>query len=93
MEIFGIQTGYNPMSQQRWPHRESNRIGGTSPVNVGKWERLLSLAVGGFLVYRAFKKGRWSSVLYGGPAVGLINRGLSGYCSLYNKMGYSSTVT
>jgi hypothetical protein len=93
MEVLGMQTGYNKMSAQTLPHREYNRIAGTSPVNVGKWERIVSAALGAFLVYRAVKNRKCSALLFGGKGMSLLNRGLSGYCPLYNKAGLSSTHT
>jgi hypothetical protein len=91
MEVLGVHTGYSKLSAQRLPHREYNRIAGTSPVNVGQWERIASALLGGFLVYRAVKNRNWSALLFGGTGMGLLNRGLSGYCPMYNKTGLSST--
>jgi hypothetical protein len=91
MELFGIQTGYNPMSKQGLPHREPNKIAGTSPVNVGSWERIGSAMLGGYLMYRAVKNRNWFALLSGSTGATLLNRGLSGYCPVYGRMGMSST--
>ncbi len=90
MEILGMHMNYNPLSRQTMPHREPNRIAGTSPVNVGRWERLASLAIGGFILYRAVKRRNFSSLLFGGTGLSLLNRGVSGVCPMYNRYGLSS---
>ena len=93
MKVMGIETGYNPLSAQSMPHREPNIIAGASPVNVGKWERIGSALLGGFLIYRSIKNRRWTALLLGGSTgMHLLNRGLSGYCPMYGKMKVSSTV-
>lgn len=92
MQIMGIETKYNPMSNQVLPHRVYNNIAGASPVNVGKWERIGSALLGGFLVYRAVKNRRWTSLLLGGSTgVSLLGRAFTGYCPMYGKMKLSSS--
>jgi uncharacterized membrane protein len=93
MELLGMQTGYNQMSAQKMPHWEPNKIAGTSPVNVGKWERYVSGALGAFLVYRAIRNRNWSALLMAPTGLSLLNRGVSGYCPAYNKLKISSTNT
>ena len=90
MNLMGIETGYNPMSKQAMPHKLVNNIAGASPVNVGKYERIGSMALGAFLLYRSIKNRRWGSLLFGSTALSLLNRGVSGYCPMYNKMKMSS---
>lgn len=91
MELMGIETGYNKLSAQSLPHRVLNETAGASPVNVGKWERIGSSLVGGYLVYRALKNRRWGSLLFGGTGLSLLNRGMSGVCPMYKRFGVSST--
>lgn len=90
MNIMGIETGYNPMHNQVMPHKVLNNIAGASPVNVGKWERIGSALLGGFLLYRSIKNRRWGSLLFGSTGLSLLNRGVSGYCPMYGKMNLSS---
>lgn len=91
MEILGIHTGFSPMSQQTLPHRDQNLKSKTPHTNVGNYERMASVAIGGYLVYRAIKNRRWSSLLLGSTGVSLLNRGMSGYCPVYSRAGLSST--
>ena len=90
MKLLGIETGYNPLSKQTMPHKVMNNIAGASPVNVGKYERLASTALGAFLLYRSVKNRRWGSLLFGSTGLSLLNRGVSGYCPMYGKMKMSS---
>jgi hypothetical protein len=83
--------GINPMNKQAMPHKVLNNIAGASPTNVGKWERIGSALLGGFLVYRSIKRRKFGSLLLGGSAgLNLLKRGLSGYCPMYGKMKVSS---
>ena len=91
MQLLGLNTSYNKMTGQARPHRLVNKIAGTSPVNVGKWERIASLALGGFLAYKAIKNRRWFSLLSGGGGAALISRGVSGVCPIYKRMGVTSS--
>ena len=62
-------------------------VGFSEPVNVGKAERIASTAVGAALIVRALIKptvGRIGMAL-GGAA--LLQRGVTGHCSLYHKLG------
>lgn len=90
MKLLGIETGYNPLSKQAMPHRVVNNIAGASPVNVGKYERFASAAIGAFLLYRSVKNRRWGSLLFGSTGLSLLNRGVSGYCPMYGKAKLSS---
>lgn len=90
MNLMGIETGFNPLSAQAMPHKVVNNIAGASLVNVGKYERYASIALGAFLLYRSIKNRRWGSLLSGSTALGLVNRGVSGYCPLYGKAKMSS---
>lgn len=91
MEILGIETGVRKFSPQSLPHRIPSGTTGFSSVNVGKWERMASIAIGGYLLYRmARTRGKMAGFL--APfAFSLLNRGVSGHCALYGKMKMSST--
>ncbi len=91
MNLMGHEIGYNPMSKQVIPHKLANNIAGASPVNVGKYERLASTALGVFLLYRSIKNRRWGSLLFGSTGLSLLTRGVSGVCPMYNKMKMSSS--
>ncbi len=91
MNLMGIETGFNPLSAQAMPHRVANNIAGASPVNVGKYERYASIALGAFLLYRSIKNRRWASLLSGGTALSLVNRGVSGFCPMYSRAKLSSS--
>jgi uncharacterized membrane protein len=59
----------------------------TKKPNIGTAERWISLALGAEFIYRGLKKHSWSSVpaaLVGG---GLLYRGVSQHCPLYDAMG------
>lgn len=93
MEIMGMTTGYNKFSPQTAPHRIDKNMALLSgkTVNVGSWERILSAALGGFLLYRAYRSRNWTSMLTGLTGLNIMNRGVSGHCMVYNKLGMSST--
>ena len=93
MEIMGMTTGYNKFSPQTMPHRIDKNMALLSgkKVNVGSIERFLSAAIGGFLLYRAYRSRNWSSALTGLTGLGVMNRGVSGHCMVYDKLGMSST--
>lgn len=90
MNVMGIETSDFKFSPQVMPHKVMNNIAGASPVNVGQWERIGSALLGGYLVYRAIKNRNFGSLLFGGSGLGLLSRGVSGYCPAYGKMNLSS---
>ena len=90
IETTKLNALVNPLSAQAMPHRIVNNIAGASPVNVGKYERIASVALGAFLLYRSIKNRRWGSLLSGGTALGLVTRGVSGVCPIYGKAQLSS---
>jgi uncharacterized membrane protein len=59
-------------------------------INVGKTERILMIAAGSYLLYRALKKKDSKKVSEGLTAGTMLFRGISGYCPAYdavNRMG------
>ncbi|HEX8425284.1 SRPBCC family protein [Hymenobacter sp.] len=65
---------------------------GTSRVNVGFAERLLSAAAGGVLLYLGMRRGTKPAATVGYSVVGgsLVFRGASGYCPLNETLGRNS---
>lgn len=55
-------------------------------VNVGKTERLLMIAAGTYLLYRAIKKKDDKKIMEGITAGTMLLRGITGYCPAYDVM-------
>jgi uncharacterized membrane protein len=60
---------------------------GAPVVNVGDLERLASVALGGALAVHGLVRRTWTSALAGLVGVGLIHRGLTGHCIIYQALG------
>jgi hypothetical protein len=60
---------------------------GRSGTNVGNAERIGSAALGAVLVGRALLQPSFGRLILGLGGAALIQRGLSGYCGLYQKLG------
>ena len=60
---------------------------GRPEVNVGTAERVGSAAIGAVLVGRALLRPSLGRVLLGLGGAALIQRGVSGYCGLYQALG------
>ena len=58
-----------------------------SPVNVGDLERVVSVALGGILAVQCLVRRTWTSTLAGLVGAGLIVRGLTGHCAVYQALG------
>jgi hypothetical protein len=61
-----------------------------SDTNVGTAERIGSAALGALLVGRALLRPSFGRVILGLGGAALIQRGLSGYCSLYRTLGMNT---
>jgi uncharacterized membrane protein len=59
------------------------------PVNMGDFERYVSLLGGGLLALCTMRRSLGTVVLLGGAAA-LLYRGWTGHCALYQTMGISS---
>lgn len=59
--------------------------------NVGSWERLLSVGGGLGLIAAGLHRRGFTGVFLAGLGAGLIGRGASGYCPVYDKTGISTT--
>ncbi len=62
----------------------------SSGTNVGNAERIGSAALGALLVGRALLRPSFGSVILGLGGAALLQRGLSGYCSLYQTLGMNT---
>ncbi|MCR5862952.1 DUF2892 domain-containing protein [Flavobacterium sp. J372] len=64
-------------------------------VNVGTTERILMVAAGSYLLYRAFKKnhGNGKKALEGLTAGTMLFRGISGYCPAYDALSHSKKLS
>jgi uncharacterized membrane protein len=60
--------------------------------NVGQTERWISMLAGGGLVAFGLARGRLGGLLSAIGGAALIQRGLTGYCRMYEALGYSSDV-
>jgi uncharacterized membrane protein len=61
-----------------------------SGTNVGNAERIGSAALGALLVGRALLRPSIGRVILGLGGAALIQRGLSGYCGLYQSLGINT---
>jgi len=68
----------------------NTRFSEGSDMNVGTAERIGSAALGAVLVGRALLRPSFGRVILGLGGAALIQRGLSGYCGLYRKLGMNT---
>jgi hypothetical protein len=61
-----------------------------SDTNVGTIERIGSTALGALLVGRALLRPSFGRVVLGLGGAALIQRGLGGYCGLYQRLGVNT---
>lgn len=66
------------------------RWNGQSRVNVGRTERLISLASGGLMALYGLSRGTTSGLFLAGAGAALAYRGLTGHCSGYQALGLST---
>jgi hypothetical protein len=66
------------------------RPSGNTETNVGTAERIGSAALGALLIGRALVRPSIGRILLGLGGAALIQRGLSGYCGLYRRLGMST---
>ncbi|MGD9617069.1 MAG: DUF2892 domain-containing protein [Alphaproteobacteria bacterium] len=63
---------------------------GRSGTNIGNAERIGSAALGAVLVGRALLRPSFGRVILGLGGAALLQRGLSGHCSLYQRLGVNT---
>jgi uncharacterized membrane protein len=68
---------------------DSFGLAGT-PQNIGQWERVASVASGAGLLVFGLRQCSLSGLLLGGVGAGLLYRGLTGHCHLYQALGVST---
>jgi hypothetical protein len=66
---------------------------GHSGTNIGTAERIGSAALGALLIGRALLRPSFGRVLLGLGGAALLQRGLSGYCGLYHRLGKNPAAT
>lgn len=78
----------NPVEAESYMHKGKKSIIPGLRVNVGKTERIIMVAAGAYLLYRALKKDHSNTkkVMEGVTAGTMLFRGISGYCPAYDLM-------
>src|SRR5690606_21986880 len=74
----------NPKEADTYLHKGKKSIIPGLRVNVSTSERLLMIAAGSYLLYRALKKDDRRKVMEGITAGTMLFRGISGYCPAYD---------
>ncbi len=84
----------NPMEADDYLHKGKKSIIPGLRVNVGKTERILMIAAGSYLLYRALKKDHSNAkkIMEGTTAGAMLFRGISGYCPAYDLMDKTGTM-
>jgi len=77
------------ISQPRTMRPNAGFMPADRPVNVGDFERWLSLLGGGILALYMLRRSLGTVVLIGGAGA-LLYRGWTGHCALYQTMGLST---
>jgi len=80
--------------QNRWRETSADLEEGSASINLSQTERTLSIAGGVKLALSGFKglfKSPFSSIVKLGAGGYLINRGITGHCDLYSRMGRNTT--
>ncbi|MCW4467417.1 DUF2892 domain-containing protein [Flavobacterium sp. MFBS3-15] len=74
----------NPNEADPYLHKHKKSIVPGLRVNVGKTERILMVAAGSYLLYRALTKKNDKKIMEGVAAGTMLFRGISGYCPAYD---------
>ena len=72
------------LSNTPWGSRRTNR--GSEELNVGEEERWVSAVGGGALAVVGLMRGGWSGALLALLGGGLVYRGVTGHCDLYERL-------
>ena len=70
--------------------RVGEYLGGGGGTNVGRTERIASMAGGGLLAAYGLKRGGLGGILLAAGAVALVQRGVTGHCSVYQSLGVNT---
>ena len=82
----------NPMMRRMIQQRDGdNRTLGKTRANVGKTERIVSLAAGSILGLLGLRRRDALGLLIGGVGGGLLYRGATGHCHTYQALGIDTT--
>lgn len=82
---------YPGLMQWEQQRRQQQGRAGSSEVNVGSSERIVSTGLGGLLVANGILRGRLSGLLMTAIGGALIYRGATGHCSVYQQLGVNSS--
>lgn len=83
----------NEQEADSYLHKNKKSIVPGLRVNVGKTERILMVAAGSYLLYRALTKKNDKKILEGVAAGTMLFRGISGYCPAYDLIDSSGKLT
>lgn len=83
----------NAQEADSYLHKHKKSIVPGLRVNIGKTERILMVAAGSYLLYRALTKKNDKKVLEGVAAGTMLFRGISGYCPAYDLIERSGKLT
>lgn len=85
-ESIPVSEGFQKTEQQN----QEPQIQRQPPLNVGEAERYGSIASGAALVLAAIARRGVGGLILGGLGAMFIQRGLTGHCALYERMGITS---
>lgn len=88
-EISESAGGSRGNLQQSLPHQNESAVS-HSGANVGNRERTGSALLGSALIWYGAKKGGIAGSAGCALGAGMLYRGLSGHCSMYEKLGLST---
>lgn len=82
----------NPKEAESFLHKRKKSIIPGLRVNVSTTERILMIAAGSYLLYRALKKNDNKKVMEGITAGTMLFRGISGYCPAYDALSHTKAL-
>ncbi len=83
----GTSADESPAAHADQSREESSRGIQHSRVNVAQVERALSIAIGSIVIAKGLSRLSVPALLIAGAGAMLFNRGVTGHCPLYSKMG------
>ena len=81
----------NPAMRRLIQERRSHQAGNRMKMNVGRTERMVSLAAGSILALLGLRRRDALGLVIGGVGGGLLYRGATGYCHTYNALGVGTS--